>query len=76
MNLSPEQQFEVNASVLDRDQLYKLAKKQALTLQVVVQMRKAQMELRDKHNEDSLREVTRLQTAVDFRLSELGIKAI
>jgi len=46
------------------------------TLQVVAQMRKAQKALLAKHNEDNLREANRLQSAVDYRLAELGIKAI
>jgi hypothetical protein len=46
------------------------------TLQVVAQMRKAQKDLLKKHSEDNLREVNRLQSAVDYRLAELGIKAI
>jgi hypothetical protein len=31
-NLSPEQQFEIEASTMSRDQLYDLAKKQALRI--------------------------------------------
>ncbi len=83
MNLTTEQEFEVLASTMDRDQLYNLAKKQAIflstvlsTIQVVAQMRQAQKALLAKHNEDNLREVNRLQAAVDYRLGELGIKAI
>jgi hypothetical protein len=45
-------------------------------LQVVVQMRQAQKALLAKHNEDHLREANRLQSAVDYRLAELEIKAI
>ena len=46
------------------------------TLQVVAQMRQAQKALLAKHNEDNLREVNRLQSAVDYRLAELGVKAV
>jgi arginine deiminase len=45
-------------------------------LQVVAQMRQAQKALLAKHNEDNLREVNRLQSAVDYRLAELGVKAV
>jgi hypothetical protein len=76
MNLTPEQEFGVKASTLTREQLYDLAKKQAAHLQVVVQMRQAQKALLAKHNEDNLREVNRLQSAVDYRLAELKIHAI
>jgi hypothetical protein len=76
VNLTPEQEFEVKASTLNREQLYNLAKKQAAHLQVVAQMRQAQKALLAKHNEDNLREVNRLQSAVDYRLAELGVKAV
>jgi H2-forming N5,N10-methylenetetrahydromethanopterin dehydrogenase-like enzyme len=46
------------------------------TLQVVAQMRQAQKALLAKHNEDNVREVNRLQSAVDYRLAELKIHAI
>jgi len=46
------------------------------TLQVIAQMRKAQKALVAKHSEDNLREKNRLESAVDYRLAELGIKAI
>ena len=63
MDLTPEQQFEVEASTMSREQIYNLAKRQAIQLQrYLVGLDKLRRELADAREE-----IARMEDMLDKR---------